>query len=115
LGSTVLLAVGLNTFRLDWQLDQLQAECQEEAARERKKEPDFDFEMICDPSELESSIMGVQGALATAWHRQNRWNTSAQELWLQAGVLIIVLGSLPAVWYFLLRRIRELSAAITGK
>ena len=69
----------------------------------------------CDPAALArlgtDGLLGVQKEIAVAQSNLGVKVNSA--LW--AAGAIFALFSLPFVWYFLLRRIRELSNAIAGK
>jgi hypothetical protein len=73
----------------------------------------FRGKLQCDPVELAKSgdHVGIQGQLAVAQLDVWRWSD-----WpLIAGVAIVLVCSVPWLWYFVLRRIRELREAITGK
>jgi hypothetical protein len=109
----------MNVRRLDRRLSQLQATCREEGKREREKPEfkDIDFELTCDPIELASlkeDSVGVQGEIVTARRQLTSWEDRRE--WLgPVALAMMLIGALPMAWYFLLRRIRELSDAITGK
>jgi hypothetical protein len=118
LGGTIFVGAGLNTRRLDSQIERLRADCQDEDEKNHQKpELSIDFQLICDPAELASGkgdFHGVEGAIAKAQQRRNRWEEWCE--WLSStGLLIIAIGILPSAWHFLRARIRELSAASTGK
>jgi hypothetical protein len=73
----------------------------------------FSGKMTCDPLELarSGSYPGIQGQLAAAERDVLRWAS-----WPQiSGIAIPLMCSLPWLWYFFLRRIRELREAIVGK
>src|SRR5262249_1624459 len=116
LGGLMLLGVSLNTWRVDRHITQLQTACQEENKKQRAKPEfkDLDFQLICDATALDPETPGVQGALARAQKQRSQW-VGWHDWLISAAVFIMVAGSLPFAWYFLLRRIRELSSAIIGR
>ncbi len=131
--------VGLtNSHRLERKLQELQTSCVAEHEKEAKTPggssavppppPGFvleekeaktpgqaiDFKPICDPVELgrfNGKLVGTQEELASAQHELWQW-----EQWpISVGLPITVFFALPWVWYFLLRRVRELREALIGK
>ena len=71
-------------------------------------------ESQCDPVELARSngpYAGIQGQLAAAEHEALWWDSRH----LIACVAMLVACSVPWLWYFFLRRIRELREAVFGK
>lgn len=69
------------------------------------------FPMVCDPHVLAQSgaiLVGVQDRIVEASEASSTWQTDV----LSTAFLLAVLSSLPAAWYFLLDRIRELADAI---
>lgn len=110
----------MNTFRLERRVQELQRACVAETEAEAKKEGAlsalaniFSRKMICDPVELarSDSYPGIQGQLAAAERDVLRWASWPQV----SGIAIPLMCSLPWLWYFFLRRIRELRGAIVGK
>jgi hypothetical protein len=110
----------MNTFRLERRVQELQRACVAETEAEAKKQGTlsaltsiFSGKTTCDPVELARSdgYPGIQGQLAAAERDVLRWAN-----WPQiSGIAISLLCSLPWLWYFFLRRIRELREAILGK
>lgn len=110
----------MNTLRLERRVQELQRACVAETEAEAKKQGAlsalaniFSGKMICDPVDLarSDSYPGIQGQLAAAERDVLRWAN-----WPQiSGIAVPLLCSLPWLWYFFLRRIRELHEAIAGK
>jgi hypothetical protein len=110
----------MNTLRLELRVQELQRACVAESEAEAKKQGAlsalasiFSGKMTCDPVELAraDSYPGIQGQLAAAERDVLRWAN-----WPPiSGIAIPLLCSLPWLWYFFLRRIRELREAIVGK
>jgi hypothetical protein len=110
----------MNTLRLERRVQELQRACVAETEAEAKKQGAlsalagiFTGKMTCDPLELarSNSYPGIQGQLAAAQRDVLRWAS-----WPQiSGIAIPLMCSLPWLWYFSLRRIRELREAIVGK
>jgi hypothetical protein len=110
----------MNTFRLERRVQELQRACVAETEAEAKKQGAlsalgniFLGKMTCDPVELARSeaYAGIQRQLAAAERDVLRWAS-----WPQiSGIAIPLMCSLPRLWYFFLRRIRELREAIVGK
>jgi hypothetical protein len=135
LGSSVLGAALLNTWRLNRRVEQARAACREESHRQAQKPEwkDLKFELICDPDQpgfetvvepdrpnaadiasSDKDLPGVQGELARAERQRDSWE--GWHLWLAiAAVVTIGVSCVPWAWYFLLARVRELSQAISGK
>ncbi len=119
--SALTLGLGqLDTRRLERRVEELQKACVAEAEAEAKRQgPLFAFanvlggKMQCDPPEVAKSgnHTGVQGQLAAAELARSRW--AGWPLILSSVLLLTC--SLPWLWYFFLRRIRELREAILGK
>jgi hypothetical protein len=109
-----------NTSRLERRVQELQKACVAETEAEAQKQGTlsalasiFSGKMTCDPIELarSDSHKGIPGQLAAAERDLSRWDK-----WPQiSGVAILFLCSLPWLWYFLLRRIREFREALLGK
>ena len=110
----------MHTFRLERQVQELHRACVAATEAEAKKQGTlsaltsiFLGQATCDPVELARSdgYPGIQGQLAAAERDVLRWAN-----WPQiSGIAIPLLCSLPWLWYFSLRRIRELREAILGK
>jgi hypothetical protein len=110
----------VNTLRLERRVHELQRACVAETEAEAKKQGAwsalaniFSAKMTCDPVDLarSDSYPGIQGQLAAAERDVLRWAS-----WPQiSGIAIALMCSLPWLWYFFLRRIRELREAIIGK
>jgi len=109
----------INTHRLERRVQELQRACIAEGEAEAGKQPTFSWTNIfggkpqCDPVELarSSGRVGIQGQLAAAERDVLEWGN-----WpLIACIGIPLTCSLPWLWYFFLRRIRELREAIVGK
>jgi hypothetical protein len=117
------LAYGLgqmNTRRLERRVQELQTACVAEQEAEAKKQGTlsalttiFTGRMSCDPIELakSSNSVGIQGQLARAELELSRWGN-----WpLVVCTVTLLISSAPWLWYFFLRRIRELREAILGR
>ena len=110
----------MNMFRLERRVQELQRACVAETEAEAKKQGAlsalasiFSGKMTCDPVELARSdgYTGIQGQLAAAERDVLRLAN-----WPQISAIAIpFVCSLPWLWYFFLRRIRELREAILGK
>jgi hypothetical protein len=110
----------VNTSRLERRVQELQRACVAETEAEAKKQGTFSAlasifsgKAICDPVELARSdgYTGIQGQLAAAERDLLGWDN-----WPQiSGIAMLFLCSLPWLWYFLLRRIREFREALLGK
>jgi hypothetical protein len=110
----------MNKFRLERKVQELQRACVAETEAEAKKQGTvsaltsiFSGKATCDPVELAKSdgYSGVQGQLAAAERDVLRWAN-----WPQiSGIAVSLMCCFPWLWYFFLRRIRELREAIAGK
>ena len=130
----VLTAGSLNERRLDRRLAELEKQCQAEPAAPfdssrpwttagstepanpfDKYDDDFDpatAVLYCDAAGLwyrSEELTGIQKTLATTY--RDKLQTENWSI-LAAGLLVI--SAVPWLWYFLLRRIGELRAAIRG-
>jgi hypothetical protein len=110
----------MNTFRLERRVQELQKACVAETEAEAKKQGAFSAlasifsgKMTCDPVELARSedYTGIQGQLAAAERNVLRWANRPRI----SAIAVPLMCSLPWLWYFFLRRIRELREAILGK
>ncbi len=119
-GALIYGLAEMNMFRLERRVQELQRACVAETEAEAKKQGAlsalasiFSGKMTCDPVELARSdgYTGIQGQLAAAERDVLRWAN-----WPQiSSIAIPLVCSLPWLWYFFLRRIRELREAIAGK
>lgn len=92
---------------LENQLKQIEAECIIERGERT---------WVCDAEELETVDVkgqGVQTKLVSAYRAVQQEKLFPRFFLIAA--FIMVLSALPWLWYFLLRRIRELRDAILGK
>jgi hypothetical protein len=103
---------------LENKLNQIKAECIAEDIAQRKKTPDLDFRMLCDAEDLDANWDGVKGRQEVQSKLVDAYRDLRQAesfpLFLVAA-LVIGFSALPWLWFFLLRRIRELRDAIVGK
>lgn len=113
--ATVIVAIGFaNTYRLESKLKKIEVECVTEG---KQNKPTINFKMICDVEDLigldrsSEPLVGIQADIVAA--QRKVWK-SKEGPYLAAAV-VLVLAGIPWVWYFLLRRIRELRDAIAGK
>ena len=111
----------INKRQLERRVQELQRECIAEREAEAKRQGPlsvlanlFGSEVQCDPLELARSTShytGNQGQLAAAEVEALGWDS-----WhLIAGAAILIACSLPWLWYFFLRRLRELREALFGE
>jgi hypothetical protein len=101
---------------LENKLNQLKAECIAEDIAEKEKTPGSRFQLICDPEELEGVEVkgeGVQAKLVSTYRDLHREESSSRFFLVAAAIMGV--SALPWLWYFLLRRIRELRDVIVGK
>lgn len=121
LAGALVYALGeLNTHRLKERVRELQKACvAENEAGERKQGALsalaglFMAKATCDPAELVrgDGYAGIQEHLATTEREVQHWDKWSSI----AAIGIAVMSCLPWLWYFFLRRIRELREAIIGK
>lgn len=102
--------------RLQAEVGKLVAQCRADSER-RTRAPTGPWDkdpLICTPAELRTvawSLVGVQAQIADAQRKRDRFAE-----WLPVVAIAVgVIGALPFLWYFLLRRIRELREAIIGR
>jgi hypothetical protein len=75
---------------------------------------DFDtskWHLVCEPEQMRADSRGIQGAIVAKATALDQWRT--RELYI--GPILLALFILPLIWYFFLDRVRELSAAISGR
>jgi len=94
----------------------LVAECNRSGAAENAKLPKNDparhFELICDPADLSGSdLVGIQKQV----HDASEFLEMERHRRLSFPLLTLAVFALPLIWYFLLDRIREIIAAVTGR
>ncbi|WP_047528494.1 hypothetical protein [Pseudomonas sp. 11/12A] len=114
--SLIVLAVGYALDKREqFALDALVVKCKIETM-EAPKGPWQKYQeapLVCEPSELIGypDIIGIQKEVRQSYLERGDYFGWAQLL----AVLLIGVFALPYSWYFLLRRVRELVKAITGK
>jgi len=112
----IVLAVGYTLDKREQSaLDSLIAKCKTETMGAPKGpwQKFQDVPLVCEPAELliYPDIIGVQKEV-----RQSYLGRGDYFFWSQLlAVLVLGVFALPYAWYFLMRRIRELVEAITGK
>jgi len=69
--------------------------------------------LVCDPDDLESleQTAGIQAEMVEA-HRAAKASRLAM---LVPALVLLCIGAVPWLWYFLLRRVAELRSAVSGK
>ncbi len=84
---------------------------------ERKKSG-WDFRLMCNVFEIDEvrdkgePLVGVQKEIADLL---NEGRNRAPYLWYAVAAFFFVLCALPYLWYFLLRRLREVRDALAGE
>lgn len=128
--AVVLAAIGLAySLFLESRLAKVVTACEEqsklEVAEWQKRAPNtmegpwqkFKFVgLVCTPSELISThgeLHAVQKEVIAAYRAKHSFEYGAV-LYVLA-MLCVLVGTLPVCWYFILRRIREVAAAIRGE
>ncbi|VVP87891.1 hypothetical protein PS938_01309 [Pseudomonas fluorescens] len=114
--SLIVLAVGYALDKREQSaLDTLVVKCKN-LVREAPNGPLQEWQkspLVCEPTELmyANDLIGIQKDIA-----QSYWKRGDYFLWSQLlAVLLLGVLTLPYAWYSLLRRVRELVKAITGK
>lgn len=75
-------------------------------------------EFTCDPSKLDADVSlgedtpGIQGELLRAYHDAN---SNTQNIFYGIALLTVLVGVLPAFWYFFLARLTEIATAVRRK
>lgn len=116
------LVVGIGyvaSIRANSHVSDLIAQCQAENARSRASKSQDGWEntpLICDPKILRtisrnSPTVGIQAQIMDTQGQGERWLEQA----ITVAIGVLFLSAMPYAWYFLLRRLRELRDAITGK
>lgn len=115
LAATAGVIVGrVQAVRFEHQVELLQKTCVADGERIAKETGPPSFRLTCDPVELATSsgtLVGVQQDIATAQRQAWAWKQWPVRVSAGVGGLLAV----PWIWYFLLRRIRELREAIVGR
>lgn len=114
IGCATIISVAsyANIQRLESKLGRLEAQCVEEGEKDTSEWAEF--KLVCEAGELMSSgitSVGIQVQIVKT--QEEIWSSSEWLFFLAA--LVLLLSAIPWAWYFLLRRIRELRDAITGK
>jgi hypothetical protein len=97
----------------------LQAKCVAESEENSKSGTGYGHDpLVCEPKQLASSsdLGGIQKEIAakqTAINDERKYYPMELPYLIALGIVLI--AALPWSWYFLLRRIRELSDAIRGQ
>lgn len=117
-GAVVLCSFGY--FR-NWQYEHRMAQaierCDAEGAAERKK-TGLNLRLLCNVFEIDEvkdkgdPLVGVQKEIADLLAEGR---SRAPHLWYAIGALFLVVLAIPYLWYFLLRRLREVRDAVTGQ
>lgn len=113
LGGLIMGVGQIRTWQLEKRIKELQAECARES-KQTIKEPKI--KLVCDSKDLlrletDTPAPGIQGKLVSAQRNLNRWKETS----ILIGLAVFLILSVPWCWYFLLRRVKELSQAIIGK
>ena len=89
------------------------AELERSSYTPQENAEEFAEAMNCDLGTLssESKLTGIQAAIQRAYDEQD----ASKDLPNLAAAVLLGLGTIPWFWYFLLRRIADLCAAIGGK
>jgi hypothetical protein len=94
---------------------------QEEAAKNPGASPWGQDPMVCDPNDLAGLVNAdtdkadIQSALGLAQLALDHTQRREPLVWpYGVSIAILVIIALPCAWYFLLRRVRDLSDAIRG-
>jgi hypothetical protein len=117
----VLVAGDLNAQRLGHREAKLQAACEAQLAKAKADQPKDDDSPLdglpdppCDAHSLLADNIGWNGLRGEILDAHAA--AAASRSWSKlAAPTIAVLGALPWTWYFLLRRVAELRAAIGGQ
>ena len=117
-GAAVICGAG---YVRDWQQGQRLAQaierCEAENVRERQR-TGLDFRLFCNIFEIDElksqgqTLTGAQKEIADLFDVTRRRGSSN---WYFVGAIVLGVLALPYLWYFSLRRIRELRDAVSGK
>lgn len=133
IGGIVVAAIGaVGAWRAQADVTRLTVLCEQQDRKPKADDP-VGFKLICDPRDLDvldlkarrryedalgtgqvveyTPSPGVQGQLVTAQRRLLWWQSTPKKI----AIAVIVLMSLPWMWYFLLDRVQEVSKAIQGR
>ncbi|MCG7979766.1 MAG: hypothetical protein JAZ17_11730 [Candidatus Thiodiazotropha endolucinida] len=115
----IVISIGgyITQLREESQLETLVTKCEAEN-KSAPKGPWLAYQtapLVCKPSELSSlsiaDTVGIQKEIVTA--SMSLGNIFKQSVMI--ALCILLLFSLPAIWYFILRRVRELAKAIRNE
>lgn len=125
-GARALVVVGAavmcgSSYFRNWQNERqpMQAveRCEAEEVVERKQ-TDLHLRLFCNVFEIDelkgrgTQLIGTQKEIADLLDESRQ---RAPDLWFGSGLLFFVVFAVPYPWYFLLRRLREMLDALTGK
>jgi hypothetical protein len=121
LAGVIGIAGWLNLLRLEANLRTSVENCQREAKADAltPKAKEFDLVLDCEPGSLTADSFkvgyvrprGAQGEIVDA--QRALWNHSI-DAYAIAAISVFFFCAIPWCWYFLLRRLREVSDAIRG-
>ncbi len=123
LGGAIAAGGFINTHRLQAKLEELRTACIAEGEKEAAVSGSnaalaakYGGKLLCDPIELSRSNSsserpGPQEQLVKTQHELR----GSEQLPIFVGAAIALLLAVPWTWYFLLRRLKEIREAITGK
>jgi hypothetical protein len=106
-----------NLAKLERAVLDLQAQCVAESEENKAKFPGSPrgAPLVCDPKDVLSDV-GIQKKLGEAQRAVDTENQNRSLKWPYIlSVIIVIISLLPWSWYFLLRRIQELSNAVRGR
>ena len=123
LGAAVAAGGVVNTHRLQAKLEELRTACIAEGEKEATV-PGSDAALaaqyggksLCDPVELTRSNSGIEPPGVQGQLEKTHHEFLDSEQWpVLLGAAITLLLAVPWIWYFLLRRLKEIREAITEK
>jgi hypothetical protein len=116
----MLAAAAFNTYRLATRWNSAVAACYEEGRTSEwgKKAAELGGHLVCNATELDRlegpEPTGAPGDVLRAYRAHEAWRGWG-DLIFGLGLAIIAISSVPWLWYFLLRRLRELGEAVRGR
>ncbi|WP_431273460.1 hypothetical protein ACQ858_14845 [Variovorax ureilyticus] len=117
-GAAVMCGFGyFRNWQHERQLMQAIERCEAEEVVERKQ-TGLDLRLFCNVFEIDelkgkgTQLVGTQKEIADLLDESRQ---RAPYLWYALGALVLVVFAIPYLWYFLLRRLREVRDALTGK
>ena len=116
---TAILVVGvgyMNLVKSKSELSDLVAQCQSMNTRASVPKDKDGWEsapLVCNPEDLSifESQVGIQAKIVDTQRHGEKWFEQA----MLVAIGVAILSGIPWAWYFLLRRVRELRDAISGK